>query len=428
MKKRIFIVCICIIYSTISLPQESEKNPKFKFSFSERLRLTTIDRSITLDREKEAWTFNRWRTYLGTEYAPNEHWAVKLELGNEARIWISPASKKSTIDEIFVNQFYIDYKMGALPLDIRLGRQNLMFDEGFVCMDGNPLVGSRSAYFNAIKATCRIDKKNEVTAFFSYNPEKENIFPVIHKNNPEQLLEEQTNKGMGIYYKSKIETVGFSAYYFHKNYLKNDLYPKAHTNAIGSRLLFPFLNGFTFTTELTCQFGKTGNWDRRSYGGYARLEYNFGESVPVIRRILSGAFYLSGDNPKTEKVEGWDPLWSRWPKWSESYIYTLIQENQGKVGYWSNINSLHAGIAGSVSSKVDFTADYHHLLAPEYNGTQFCSGGGKRRGSLLVMKLNYPIDKRWSGHFLWEHFKPGNFYFKGADKYDWMRFELLYKF
>ena len=126
-------------------------------------------------------------------------------------------------------------------------------------------------------------------------------------------------------------------------------------------------------------------------------------------------------------MEAWNPLWSRWPKWSESYIYTLIIENKGRVAYWSNIASLNMNIKGQFSDKISYTAAYHHLYALQDNPSDFTNGNGKTRGDLFIFKINYKLDKNWSGHLLWEHFIPGNFYFSSADSYQWLRFELLYK-
>lgn len=149
--------------------------------------------------------------------------------------------------------------------------------------------------------------------------------------------------------------------------------------------------------------------------------------MPIAKTVSLGGFYLSGDDPATDKVEGWDPLWSRWPKWSESYIYTLIIENGGKVAYWSNISSLNAAVKVSLSEKVNFKAYYYHLLALENNLSSFCDGSGKTRGDLLTLRVDYKIDKNWSGHFLWEKFTPGNFYPDIADGYNFFRFELMLK-
>lgn len=426
MRKYVSIICFLLCFCHIKA-QETKKDAKFKLSFSERVRLTTLDKAITLDKNKDVSTFTRWRTYLGAEYTPNRHLGMKLELGNEARIWMSPSSKKTSLNEIFINQLYVDYlNVANIPLDIRLGRQNIVIDEGFICLDGNPLVGSRSNYFNALKAVYHFNEENKLTTFFSYNTRKEELLPILNKKAPYQLLEEQTNSGLGIHYKSKIKQIDWSTYYFYKNYFKYEELPDARTHTVGTRLSFPFLNRFAFTTEFAYQLGKVNNFDRQSYGGYSRLEYHLGESVPLLDCISAGAFYLSGDDPKTEKIEGWDPLWSRWPKWSESYVYTLIEESKGKVAYWSNINAITLSLAATLAPNIKFNADYLHLSAPEFNGTAFCSGGGKTRGNLFIMKFSYRIHKNWTGHFLFEHFAPGSFYFKGADKDNWARFELMY--
>ena len=84
MKKYVFIIicflmCLCHIKA-----QETEKDSKFKLSFSERVRLTTIDKAITLDKDKDVLTFTRWRTYLGAEYTPNTHLGMKLELSKDS--------------------------------------------------------------------------------------------------------------------------------------------------------------------------------------------------------------------------------------------------------------------------------------------------------------------------------------------------------
>jgi hypothetical protein len=42
-------------------------------------------------------------------------------------------------------------------------------------------------------------------------------------------------------------------------------------------------------------------------------------------------------------MEGWDPIFSRWPKWSESFIYTFTRES--RPSYWSNMSSLYASLA-----------------------------------------------------------------------------------
>ncbi|NMD09824.1 MAG: hypothetical protein GYA74_01470 [Acidobacteria bacterium] len=60
--------------------------------------------------------------------------------------------------------------------------------------------------------------------------------------------------------------------------------------------------------------------------------------------------------------------------------------------------------------------------------SELWSGRGTRRGDLGILKVVYEISPHWQGHFLWEHFRPGDFYFSGARGYAWIRFELLIRY
>ncbi len=360
---------------------------------------------------------------------PNKNIKLKFNLGNEARMWFSPKGKKSAFDEIFVDQLYLRWEnIAKLPLEIKIGRQNIMLDEGFICLDGQPLTGSRSAYFNAVKGVYSFNDNNNITAFISYQPKTDDLLPIINEDSPAHLLEEQANTGLGLYYKTNVKNSKLSLYYFIKNTQANGKQPvEDKINALGSRVMLPLFKNLKLTTEAAYEIGKSGNFNINAFGGYSHLDYNINQKIPTVNTLTLGGFYLSGDDPTTGKVEGWNPLWSRWPKWSESYIYTLIIENQGKVAYWSNIASLYTTLDGTLSKSMSFKASYYHLMALEDNLSAFCSGTGKTRGDLITLRLNYKIDKNWSGHLLWENFTPGNYYPSTADGYNFLRFELLFK-
>lgn len=138
-----------------------------------------------------------------------------------------------------------------------------------------------------------------------------------------------------------------------------------------------------------------------------------------------GVVYLSGDDPTTAKYEGWDPMFGRWPQWSESYIYTLVRENG--VAWWSNLISLYLSAQIPTSQNSNLTLTYHRLMAqekPAYGS--FPGGTGRTRGDLLMAKYRFKIDGHFDGHVLWEHFEPGNFYFDGAESYNWLRMEFAF--
>jgi len=113
--------------------------------------------------------------------------------------------------------------------------------------------------------------------------------------------------------------------------------------------------------SLVYQFGKFGDTDRTALGGYAYCDYKTEWPVYLPASFTAGTYYLSGDDPDSDDWEGWEPLFGRWPKWSESYIYTLINENG--VAYWSNMLSLYAKVGFNFNRDVSINLCYQHLMA-----------------------------------------------------------------
>ena len=421
--KRFFTVILVI--NLLSILNYSQDN-QFKFGAIERIRLVSWDNAITLNKSANAGnTFSRIRTSVFGTWQPNEQWEATLKFTNEFRHYFNP-QRDFDINEIFVDNFYLKYNdtWGTATI----GRQNIMLGEGFVVMDGHPLDGSRSIYFNAVRLDLKLNTNHKVTLFASYQPETDNILPVI--NDFEQKLIEQPETGIGAYYFGKIDNLDLQGYYIFKNIKDTDAKPvKSNIHTLGARVNSPVAEQLSLTAETAYQFGDCGDYDRAAMGGYAYLTYQTKTDKAYLPVDLSvGGIYLSGDDPRTEKIEGWDPLFSRWPKWSESYIYTQIVENKGKVAYWSNFASLYAKMNFDVAENVKFCFDYHHMLAPQdAPAGSFPGGSGSTRGDLIIGKMTYNINKNVSGHLLWEHFEPGNYYFNGSSCYNWARIEFLIK-
>ena len=129
--------------------------------------------------------------------------------------------------------------------------------------------------------------------------------------------------------------------------------------------------------------------------------------------------YLSGGY-HNDKWQYHDPLFARWPKWSDSYIYTLIREFG--VAYRTNMSSVHTSVRFYLGGNVELKCDYHCLFAnPAGNPVEV-------RGNLFIGRLIYKFGNGWSGHLLWEGFKPGEFYPSDADSYAWIRAELMFTY
>jgi hypothetical protein len=241
---------------------------------------------------------------------------------------------------------------------------------------------------------------------------------------------EQPEEGIGVYFKGKIGDIDLHLYYIKKNiYLDegNPIADESGIDTLGTRIVLPLAEVFDITFEGALQSGWMAERDRAAIGGYFHLDYRTGKSIPLLSTITIGGIYLSGDDQTTDEYEAWDPLFSRWPKWSESYIYTLIKES--RVAYWSNLTSLYTTLKFKIIEDADLIMSYHHLGAAQADLREisFPGGNGTVRGDLLISKLIVKITDYLTGHILWEGFKPGDFYSDDFNGYNWFRFELLLK-
>ncbi len=430
-----FIFLVAVLGGAWLPAQEKDKTIDplaFKFYFWERIRQESWDNTMSLDDSgSDSSAYLRLRTSLGGQWRPDDHWEVNLRLTNENRLYLAPKSDPKlktnyNFNEVFVDQLNVKWNNpGRLPLTITLGRQDLMLGEGFLVMDGGPLDGSRSTYFNGLRLDYVLKGKNNLTFFFVRQPRTDTLLPVI--NDKGQPLLEQEEQGVGFYFSGRSKKTGLEAYLLRKDSYAAGLAPAGAIHAAGGRIIHPFTDQLSLTTEAAIELGTYGAENRRGLGGYFHLDYKSGRSFPLPGQLTLGEIYLSGDNPATERYEGWDAAFSRWPKWSDSLIY--LQARETRVADWSNFISIYANLAFEPLEKVKLNLSWHHLLADEKTlPTALLSGRGRNRGELLIVKITYDIGKNLAGRFIWENFRPGNFYFAGADAYNWIQFEMLFRY
>ncbi|MCK5148697.1 hypothetical protein KAR48_18225 [bacterium] len=434
MSNRLFrpISSLLLILAVLSIPALSngQEKSKWSFGFTERLRYITWNNAIDLDSNfDDESSFTRHRTCFSANFSPNSSLSIAVKLTNEFRNYFKPDNRDFEIHELILDQLYMDWKRPAgLPLDLKLGRQNMILGEGFVIMDGHPLDGSRSIYFNGGRMDLHLTDSHKITLFGVRQNITDDILPVI--NDQDQRLIEQPEEGFGLYYSGRHGKVGLDLYAIRKNILGVTVtqLPGSAINTIGLRSVIPVFPALSVTAEAAYQAGTYNSVDRKAWGGYFHADYIMKQALPFPATITLGGIGLSGDDPDTKQWEGWDPLFSRWPKWSESYIYTLIREFGRRVAYWSNFTSIYAGMTFKVAEPVQIKLQIHRLGAMHESITSsgFPGGGGLSRGTLFIAKMNYQLNKQLSGHVLFETFSPGNYYAGNLDSYHWFRCELLY--
>lgn len=404
-----------------------EKAPaRFTLILAERFRFEAWDNAINLDdASPEGFAYTRNKTTLGLRWQAAKDLEVLGKVTNEFRVYIAPKDRAFGWHEIFFDSLYVKWKIpGRLPLTVTAGRQDIFLGEGFVIADGTPLDGSRSFYFNAVRLDYDVLKSHRLTFFLHAMDTTDRFLPVVHDRT--QALVEQPERAVALYYAGGMRKVKLDAYFIRKYVNAPD--PgniRSRINTWGARAQVPIFGPLALTAEAALQTGSYGDAGRSAFGGIAHLDFTPEWRVPYLKTLTLGGIYLSGDDPATAKMEGWDPLFSRWPKWSEGYIYTFIRES--RIAYWSNFNSVYGALAFDFGTRANGTLTLHRLGAEDALTGEFPGGTGLRRGMLFVGRLNFTISKILSGHFQWDHFEPGDFYAPGASGFNWLRFELMFR-
>lgn len=335
-------------------------------------------------------------------------------------------------DEVVIDNLYVDIKeaMGS-SVDLRLGRQDFLgiYGEGFLIMDGTPLDGSRTTYFNAAKASWKVDDVNTVDFIYIYDPRTDDFLPIISANSPEQALNLTDETGFVAYWKNNsVERLSLEPYYIFKT--EDDVEGsrlQAEDSKIHAIGLFSKyeMAPWTLRGQGAFQTGNYGDHDRQAFGGYVFADRAFDNEYHP--KWTSGVIYLSGDDPDSQTNEGWDPLFSRWPWMSE--LVVVNYNGESGMGYWTNTVLYHTQLQLSLNKRADFTLGYNFLQALETPAsTAFALGSGKNRGHLPQARAGYKFSDHISGYVLAEYFIPGNFYSDAADEALFLRTEISIKF
>ena len=414
---------------------------------SDKVPLSSSERTLSLGAEgrirSEDWNniidFNhvnndvreqiryRIRGWMGLPITNQVEFNVGLN--DEFYQFIQPVRNLS-YNEVVFETFSLQVKKLYLPgLSMQVGRENLVRGEGFILFDGTPGDGSRTGYFNAADISYKF-KKSNLELIGILNPQQDRFLPRI--NDQHRYLIEWDEQAIGLYYTNQNHPKSdIQAYYFYKKEI-HDYRPSfdpqyqsdRHVSTLGGRIVHQMDRGFSFTGEAAVQWGvQHPNISIRAGGGYGYLRKDF--TARWKPYVLGGYWILSGDNPNTpNKIEGWDPIFSRWPKWGDLYLYATVPEKG--VGYATNnrFSQLEAGF-----SPYNFlhlrTTWYHQDAFFPFPGTSKIFGTGTERGNLLQARGDFTINSHFSGHVVYEGFLPGSFYSHQSSGF-FLRGEVLY--
>ena len=385
----------------------------------------------------------------------NEDFKLYLRLTDEFREYFNPSASRNGQfpDELIVDNLYLDlYGLLGDRVDLRIGRQDFLgpqgptYGAGRVLMDGTSGDGSRTIFFDAIKATVKFDEKNTLDLLAIYNlPETE--FSWGHPKGADgsspkekQLTynvpgaTDMAEYGGGLYFKSKeFSEFPFDLYYLFKRETKSRFrgarLPGRDTHTLGARVMPKLTETLSAEFEGAAQAGeKDGGDATRGYMGYAGLTYK-----PAVERckpfFTVACYYLSGDRNRgtADNDTAWNPLWARWPQYSEMYPY----HDRG-VCYWSNLIYPNITVGSSFANGHKVSANAGPMYAAVEDGLG--GGDGDLYGWFGMFRYDFPLLKtlfgkrgNLTGHVTAELLDPGDYYTTDTVAY-FLRWEVIARF
>lgn len=451
--KKILVIVIVLLLGSVPvlragiLQENVEEVDWLKYGGDLRIREVGFNNIITWndDIKADQQHFFRVRSRIYLQADPVEQLTAYVRLTNEWRyyakhynsaggFWDNDDYHHPLREEIILDNAYLTLKnFGDLPLTLKAGRQDMIYGEGFLILEGTPLDGSRTIFSDGGKLTLDLD---ETTVDFLAIWNTGDQWFAIHKNNKplspvdSDRLDSQTIGLFGAYLinKSLIEKQKLEAYYLYKHGLTSDVapmvFPDNQVNVIGARLSGPVNDQIKYAGEAAVQLGEYGDHSMTAYGGYLHGTYTLTD-CPIKPALTLEYVYLSGDDPDSRSYSGWDPILARWPKWSELYIYSLVPEKD--IAYWSNMQIYRAKLSLKPVDKLSIGLVYQYLRANEAPSGLGVFGTGKDRGQNPQFIAKYAFNKWLSGHLLGEYFMPGNFY-AGDDDGFFARWQIMAKF
>jgi len=429
------------------------KNPTDWLSWGADLRLRNefLENMLSLNplaafHDQDYFRF-RGRVYATVK--PHAKLSLNARVTAEPRYW-----NIESFSAVFRNQRGMEWQEGVidnlnlkwsemfnLPLTLTVGRQDLMLMDGWLFMDATPLDGSRTFFYDAARLALDLkDQKTKIEAIYIEHPAMNDAWlPPIKHHEYQKAITDQDERGLMLWVNnSAIKELNLDVY----GIWKHDSSPvtaagiRGNSYTLGGRLSGQVLDNWKYRVEGAYQFGRRQEPrispafnSVNACGFNSQISYMIKD--PWNNQLHLAYEFLSGDDPATTGTyEMFDPLWARWPRFSEGYIYSYAQEI--RIAECSNFHRFGPGWTLNPTKKMDISAYYNLLWADETIPTLAganpnFSRNGHFRGHYLQAILKYKFCKNASGHLWAEFLWPGDFY-TFQERSTFLRAEVLLTF
>ncbi len=352
-------------------------------------------------------SYFRTRTNLWGNLQINEYDSIMLMLTNEFRNYYQSsdggASSIGDSSSVVIDNFYL--KMDEFmesPVSLTVGRQNLIYGEGFLILEGTPGDGSKTIYFDALKGSIDLTENETLDLIYIRNDKKDVKF-LSDNAYYDEALDTRDNTGIVAYLKSKLSEELKGELYFINKIEDVDGGSDLKLNTFGFSANYKTEMG-TFRGQFALQDGDQGTINSNAFGGYLFYDKSFDAAKQPM--ISVGGLWLSGDDPESDNEnEGWNPLWSRYPYLNELYAYVLVSEGLSPC-YWTNTAMYTARLTITPIEKMKMTMALDYFMAMEKDATST----GYEKGLSPHLEVSYAFSPTVSWKSELFLFKPGNAY------------------
>jgi len=315
--KKILITIAVLLIATSSFAMEG---PDVKIDGSVRVRGYYLENFYDFDNSSDYdnWPVFRIKSHIAAKAAFEKNVTAYVKFTNQTYgEGVSDAGDNKS-GKVFVDNAWIEVKkFWDKPINLKFGRQNLMYGGGFVLFDGQSQMASTSLYFDGVKLTWQI--KDKIDVDFLYFKDQENR---------RELAIDDDITLCGIYATAKLLPGKQELYVLHKDQqdLKGTAGPEKSIYLIGARVSNKMKSGLDYALEGGLETGKyddRNNIDQEAYALKADLGYTL--KAKMDPRIFCGFAYLSGDGDANDDTnEAWDSFYGGWPVYGDLLAWKYL--------------------------------------------------------------------------------------------------------
>lgn len=393
--------------------------PWISWGADERMRIEYANNNITLNENGAGHEqdYFRYRSRLWTSITPCAEFTFNARLIWEGRYYMNPQPPKWNNGQAEFDN--LNFKLNLVPLatTVTVGRQDIVnLGDGWLVLDGTPADGSTTLYFDAVRSTTNLKDIQTTVDVIAINQYASPDHWMPSLGDTDRLLIENNERGAILWIANKsIKNLEIDPYFIYKHDQAVLSLAKGGDNAdiytFGTRLVETFNANLAAHFEAAGQFGDKNGTALGALGVKSFLDYNFNDAMKNELRF--NFEYLSGDPRRGNNNEdkAFDPLWGRYPQFSELIANTDKNETRG--GNTTNLLRFGPSYMVRPTAAAEIQLDYNALFANQNTladaGRGF-SEGGNFRGHLFSAIFRYKFNSHLAGHLWGEYLIPGNYY------------------